>query len=193
MQTELANLIKNIKGISHADVMINMPEDPLFVNEELTEASASIVIHTDAGYEFRGNQVDSLYHLVSKAIPNLPEDNIVIMNQYFEYYDQSTHASGYENGATYAYQQEVKQDIERDIQRRLQQMLGTMVGSEQVIVSVKAYVDFTQENRTGVWVEPVQVENCDGLPVSNEKIRETYIGNQLSGGIVNGEEDIDYV
>src|SRR5699024_11996910 len=46
MQTELANLIQGIDGIEHAEVMINMPEDPVFVNESAEEASASIVIHT---------------------------------------------------------------------------------------------------------------------------------------------------
>jgi len=190
MQTELANLIQNIKGINNADVMINIPEDPLFVSESMGEASASVVIHTDPGYEFRGNQIDSLYHLVSKAVPNLPEDNIVIMNQYFEYYDQSALANGYDGSETYTYQQEVKQDIERDIQRRLQQMLGTMVGRDQVIVSVTADIDFTQENRTEELVEPIDVENIEGLPVSIEKIRETYSGNPPAGGDVGmGEGD----
>ncbi|HEY4600129.1 MAG TPA: flagellar basal-body MS-ring/collar protein FliF, partial [Cerasibacillus sp.] len=46
MQTELANLIKGIDGIQDAQVMINIPKDPLFVNEETEPASASIVLHT---------------------------------------------------------------------------------------------------------------------------------------------------
>ncbi|PAV29998.1 flagellar M-ring protein FliF [Virgibacillus profundi] len=190
MQTELANLMKSIEGIENAKVMINMPEDPVFVSESTEQASASIVINTQPGYQFQGNQIDSLYHLVSKAVPNLPQDNIVIMNQYFEYYDRNSQtAFGTQDAHTY--QQTVKKDIERDIQRRLQQMLGAMVGGENVIVSVTSDIDFTQENRTEELVEPVDLENMEGLPVSIETIQETYSGNPPVGGEPGtGEGDV---
>ncbi|WP_337019558.1 flagellar basal-body MS-ring/collar protein FliF [Oceanobacillus massiliensis] len=190
MQTELADLIKNIDGIENAQVMINMPEEPVFVSETTGEASASIVLNTQPGYQFEGNQVESLYHLVSKAVPNLPAENIVIMNQYFEYFDRNTQtASGSQD--VYTHQQTVKKEIERDIQRRLQQMLGTMVGSDNILVSVTADVDFTQENRTEELVEPVDIENMEGLPVSLETIQESYSGDAAAGGVVGtGEEDV---
>jgi len=190
MQTELGNLMKGIDGIEDARVMINMPEDTIFVNESLDEASASIVLHTKLGYEFEEGQINSLYHLVAKAVPNLPEENIVIMNQYFEYYDKSLSntATGMED---YTYHQTVKKDIEKDIQRRVQQMLGSMVGMDSVIVSVTADVDFAQENRIEELVDPVDIENMEGIPVSIETVQETYSGNQVVGGVPGtGEEDI---
>src|SRR5690625_5205295 len=190
MQTELANLMKGIDGIEDAKVMINMPKDPVFVNDENQPATASIVLTTQPGYQFEGNQINSLYHLVSKAVPNLPPENIAIMNQYFEYYDQS--GSEYtDTGSHYASQQSIKKDIEKDIQRRAQQMLGTMIGMENVIVSVTTDIDFTQENRVEEIVEPVDEDNMDGLPVSVETIHETYTGNPEVGGVAGtGEEDI---
>lgn len=188
MQTELANLIKSIDGIEDAQVMINLPQESVFVSDAAEEASASIVIHTEFGHEFEGNQIESLYHLVSKAVPNLPEENIVIMNQYFEYFDQSV-ASGARDDFTY--QQEVKREIERDLQRRLQQMLGVMVGMDRVVVSVTADIDFTEENRVEELVEPVDVDNMEGVPVSIETIHETFEGAEGEGGVVGvGEEDI---
>lgn len=190
MQTELANLIKGVEGIEEAKVMINMPKEPVFVSESTQDASASIVVNTQPGYEFRGNQIKSLYHLVSKAVPNLPAENIVIMNQYFEYFDRKSQ-NGTGNQDVYTYQQNVKKDIERDIRRRLQQMLGAMVGMENVIVSVTADVDFTQENRVEQLIEPVDVENMEGLPVSIESVQETYTGDPPVGGTTGtGEGDI---
>jgi flagellar M-ring protein FliF len=88
MQTELANLIKGIEGIDDATVMLSLPPASVFVSDEDKEASASIMLHTSLGYEFKGNQMATLNHLISKAVPNLPEQNIVIMNQYFEYFNQ---------------------------------------------------------------------------------------------------------
>lgn len=190
MQTELANLIKGIEGIEDAKVMINLPEETLFVNEQMEEASASIVLHTEAGYDFKGNQVETLHHLVAKAVPNLPEENIVIMNQYFEFFDANTPGS-YGNNSDYTYQQAVKKDIEHDIQRRLQQMIGAMVGLDNVIVSVTSDVDFTEENRVEELIDPVDLDNMEGVPVSIETVHETYTGNQAAGGTAGtGEEDI---
>ena len=188
MQTELANLIKSIEGIEDAKVMINLPQESVFVSDATEEASASIVVHTAFGHEFKENQIESLYHLVSKAVPNLPEENIVIMNQYFEYFDQTASSGARDN---FTYQQEVKREIERDLQKRLQQMLGVMVGMDRVVVSVTADIDFTTENRVEELVEPVDIDNMEGVPVSIETIHETFEGNQAEGGVVGvGEEDI---
>src|SRR5690625_4683337 len=187
MQTELANLIKGIEGINDAKVLINLPKESIFVSQAQDEASASIILHTDIGYEFKENQIESLYHLVSKAIPNLSPENIVIRNQYLEFFDL---ASAGRPTDEYAYQQSIKNDIERDIRQRLQQMLDTMIGLGKVIVSVTADVDFTAENRVEELVEPVDLENMEGLPVSIETIHETYSGGSLGEGIVgSGEED----
>lgn len=192
MQTELANLIKGIDGIKDAQVMINIPEEPVFVSEQAESASASIVLHTDPGYKFQGNQINALYTLVSKAVPNLPADNIAIMNQYFEYFDKDELMNSPGQNNDYTYQQTVKKDIERDLQKRVQQMLGTIVGQENVIVSVTTDIDFTQENRVEEIVEPVDEQNMEGVPISVEKIQESYTGrpDEVGGVAGTGDEDI---
>ncbi|WP_394232534.1 flagellar basal-body MS-ring/collar protein FliF [Niallia oryzisoli] len=174
MQTELANLIKGIEGITDANVMINLPEASLFVNDQVKEASASIVLNTKPGYQFEQNQITALYQLVSKSVPNLPTDNIVIMNQNFEYFDLKS-----ENnlaGSMFANQQEVKKEIERDVQRQVQTMLGTLMGQDKVVVSVTADIDFSQENREENLVTPVDEENMEGIAISAQKITEAYTG-----------------
>lgn len=189
MQTELGNLISGIDGIQDANVMINMPEQPVFADEASGEASVAIMLHTQPGYQFEGNQVEGLYHLVSKAVPNLDPEDIIIMNQYFEYYDRDTQFAGGQD--TYSNQQSIKKDVERDIQRRLQQMFGTMLGNENIVVSVTADIDFSQENRTEDLVEPVDLEAMEGIPVSLETIQESYAGQGgLDGVAGTGEEDV---
>jgi flagellar M-ring protein FliF len=185
MQTELANLIKEIDGVEDAKVMINLPQPSVFVSEQEEEASASIVLKTKPGYKFNDQQIKSLYHLVSKSVPNLPTENIVIMNQFFEYFDLKNEEN-FSTGTTFATQHEIKKQIERDIQRQVQQMLGTMMGQDKVVVSVTADVDFTQENREENLVTPVDEENMEGIAVSAQRITETFSGNGAQAGGVNG-------
>lgn len=189
MQNELAKLIKGMEGIVDANVMITIPKETVFITENQQETTAAIILDTQPGYQFETKQVEALYHLVSMAIPNLPKDNIVILNQY-GYFDKSSQTESGEQ-VEYTYQQTVKKDIESDIQKRLQQMLGTMVGMDSVIVSVTADVDFTKENRVEELIEPIDLENMEGLPVSIESIHETYSGNQAAGGPAGtGEDDV---
>lgn len=190
MQTELANLIKGIDGIKDAKVMINLPETGIFVSDQPEEASASIVLETKPGYQFEEEQIKALYHLVSKSVPNLPTDNIVIMNQNFEYFDLKKEKSS--PSAAFASQQEIKKQVERDVQRQVQNMLGTLMGRDKVVVSVTADIDFTQEKREENIVEPVDKENMEGIAISAQKITETFTGNpEQAGGIVGtGENDV---
>src|SRR5690625_5188808 len=64
MQTELSNLMKGMEGIEDANVMINLPEQSVFVSDMTENASVSIVLQTEYGYEFQPNQMKGLYHLV---------------------------------------------------------------------------------------------------------------------------------
>src|SRR5699024_4099313 len=114
------NMMKSVEGIEDAKVMINLPEESVFVSDVDENASVSIVLDTEYGHEFEDNQIKSLYNLVSKAIPDLSEDNIEIRNQYLEYFEMAS--SGESLQGSYANQQEIKRDIEKDIQKRLQQM-----------------------------------------------------------------------
>ncbi|SFA41804.1 flagellar M-ring protein FliF [Parageobacillus thermantarcticus] len=185
MQNELANLMKSIDGVEDAKVMINLPQPSVFASDNQGEASASIVLKTKPGYQFSDEQIKALYHLVSKSVPNLPTDNIVIMNQFFEYFDLKNDEKN-STGTTFAAQQEMKKQIERDIQQQVQRMLGTMMGQDKVAVSVTADIDFTQEKREENLVAPVDEKNNEGIAISVQRIRETYSGNGAQPGGIPG-------
>lgn len=191
MQTELANLIKGIEGVNDAKVMINLPDKGIFVKDSSEEASASIVLNTKPGYEFEESQIQALYHLISKSIPNLPTDNIVITNQFFEYFDLKN-TENFSKGSIFAEQHEIKKQIERDVQRQVQGMLSTLIGQDKVVVSVTADIDFTQENREENLVAPVDEENMEGIAISAQKITETFTGSaDQAGGLPSAEDPAD--
>ncbi len=191
MQSEVANLIKRIEGVKDAKVNITLPEKGIFVTDSDGEASAAIIINTKPGYKFEEAQIQAIYHLVSKSIPNLPTDNIVLQNQNLEYLDLKNENNS-SPSSTFAAQHEIKKQIERDVQRQVQGMLGTLMGRDKVVVSVSADIDFTQENREENLVTPVDEENMEGIIISSQKISETFTGNaDQAGGIPQGEDPAD--
>ncbi|MGN8645002.1 flagellar basal-body MS-ring/collar protein FliF [Gracilibacillus sp. HCP3S3_G5_1] len=186
MQTELANLITQIDGINGAEVNLNIPQEPVFISDQQQPSTASIVIQTAPGYQFEPSEVNALYHLVSKSIPNLSTDDIVIMNQHFEYFDLNNQ-NAIAGSDSYTSQQQIKGEIEKDIERNVQRMLGSMIGMDKVAISATADIDFTQEQRVEELVEPVDEDN-DTLPVSIETITESFTGAQPEDGAVGVEE-----
>ncbi|MGM7635844.1 flagellar basal-body MS-ring/collar protein FliF [Bacillus sp. Hm123] len=190
MQTELAQLMTGIEGVKDAKVMITLPEKDVFIKENGEKASASVVLNTEPGYQFDEKQIKSLYHLVSKSVSNLPTENIVIMNQNFEYFDIQNGSSV--SGNSLVQQMDVKRQIERDIQRQVQSMLGTLMGQGKVVASVTADIDFTQEKREENLVTPVDEDNMEGIQISAQRITETFTGDgAAAGGVPQGEDPAD--
>ena len=187
MQSEIANLIKKIDGVEDASVMITLPEKGVFVSDTNEEASASVVLTTKPGYKFEDNQIEALYRLVSKSVPSLPTDNIVMMNQNFEYFDLKDDKNSI--GTEFVSQQQIKKEIERDIQRQVQNMLGMLMGRDKVVVSVSTDIDFTQENREEKLVTPVDEENMEGIAISAQRINEAYTGTTGADGGVPAAQD----
>ncbi|MFE8695187.1 flagellar basal-body MS-ring/collar protein FliF [Cytobacillus sp. FJAT-53684] len=191
MQSELAGLMKGIDGVQDAKVMINLPEKGIFVSDPSEAASAAIILNTKPGHQFEESQIRALYHLVSKSIPNLPTDNIVITNQLFEDFELKD-SDNSSPSSTFAAQHEIKKQIEKDVQRQVQSMLGTLMGPGNVVVSVSTDIDFTQENREENLVTPVNEEDMEGIAISAQKITETFTGNgDAAGGTPQGEDPAD--
>ncbi len=143
LQTELSTLLTNIDGIKSANVLIDKPTDPVFVTDQQGRSICiNRIEYRNSFRDFQPEQVEAMYRLVSKTVPNLPEDNIVITNQDFEYINMDTAKSG---GDAFTNQMGIKQEVEQGIQQRVQQMLAAMVGAENVRVSVTTDIDFDQE------------------------------------------------
>ncbi len=188
MQSELANLIRNIDGVRQASVMITLPEESVWLNAGQETSTAAIVVELAPGYELEQEQVKTMFHLVSKSVPNLPIENIGISDQMFN--DYTYENSGADSAlSAFEEQRAIQREIERDLTRNLQQMLGTMVGRDKVLISVTTDIDFTQENRTESLVEAVDPENVEGIAISIERITEAYSGEGVDEGGVAGTGD----
>ncbi|MFF2176961.1 flagellar basal-body MS-ring/collar protein FliF [Lysinibacillus sp. NPDC058147] len=190
-ETEIAKLIKNLDGVKDAKVMINLPEEGVFLKDVKDEATASIVLNTDPGYKFTEQQIATMYNLVAKSVPNLSTDNIVISNQFSDYFDLHAATTDETSTTTAEGQLQAKKLIERDLQRQVQNMLGTLMGQDKVIVSVSTDIDFKKENREENLVTPVDEENMAGIEISAQRISDQYSGTAAATGTPEAETTTD--
>ncbi|MGE6205202.1 flagellar basal-body MS-ring/collar protein FliF [Guptibacillus hwajinpoensis] len=189
MQNELSYLIEQIGGIHESKVMITLPAESVWLDETGETASASIVLTRDPGAQLDQGQITGLYHLISKSVPNLPVENIVIMDQNGTAFDYGESGGVDTTLSAYQQQEDIRNDIEKDMQKELQQMLGMILGQDKVVVSVMASVDFTKEKRTEDLVEPVDEETGEGIDISVEKIMESYSGDQAAAQDGTGTDE----
>jgi flagellar M-ring protein FliF len=191
MQNELANLIKQINGVTEANVMITLPKENVWITDEEQVATASVVVKGDPSFQLDQKQINGLYHLISKSVPNLPPEQIVIMDQNGQVFEILEENQVDTTLSVYQQQREIKKDIEQDIQRELQQMLGLTLGRDKVVVSVMASIDFTKEKREENLVEPVNKETNEGIDISVERIVETYSSEGATADDATGVGETD--
>ncbi len=187
IEQELRDLIVNgIHGIKDANVMITIPKEKVFYSEDDQKATASVIINLDPGTELNASQIKSMYDLISKSVPNLPVENITIVNQYsepLEYANQNQN-NGSLNMTAFDQQRKIQADFQTDIKKQLEQMLGKVLGPDQAIVTVFAKMNFDQQRTVENLKEPVV--DGKGIARSVEKIQENSTGQGTAQGGVPG-------
>jgi len=190
IQGEIETLLENgVDWIQKARVMITLPKERLWVGEDEQQATASVVLTLEPGYQPSPDRVRALYHLVSRSVPNLPVENIVITDQYGRLleYPEALDAEGTIAALD---QEKIRQQLEKNLQSKLQSLLGTVFGHEKVVVSVVAKVNFDRVQETRQLVEPPAGRD-EGLVVSEEHVAESASGEGATPGGVAGTGNTD--
>lgn len=193
MQNQVAAVIKHVDGISNAEVILTLPDETVFVRQDQEEkASASVMVEVEPGVKMSAQQIQALYTLVSRSVPNLPIENITIMNQYSETLaiDDIENADD-QSLDKYSEQRKVQKDVEKDIQQNLQSLLGTILGTDKVYVHTFVKMNFDKVKTQESLVEPTD-ENNKGIVISSEKnsITSSGTGTEAGGVIGTGETDV---
>jgi flagellar M-ring protein FliF len=192
LQGQVADLLTHVNGVKSADVVISTPKENLFVQpDESDKASASVVIQLQPGYELEPKQIQTLYHLVSKSIPNLPKENIVMTDQDGNGLEDTSQQSTTGAADSFDQQRRIQHDVEADIQQSLQKMLGTIMGQNKVLIQTFVRLNFDQVKTKENLVQPVDPKTNEGIAISAEKISKTYSGQDAPSGTAGtGQTDV---
>ena len=138
IQGELAKTIARMDGVDAADVMVVMPENTLFIDEQ-SQASASVFLKTSGPATLGEEQVKAIQHFVANAVEGLGTEDVTVTNSRGELLSQE---QGQDADAFLSDQQlESRRNLEAYLSRKAEEMLTIVLGPGNAIVRVSAEIN----------------------------------------------------
>ena len=141
---ELERSISALDSIEQAKVLLSLPEDSVFTNEEnQAKASASVVLTPISGSQIPVSAVQGIASLISGAVDNLPKENIKIVDTAGNLLSAALEYEGNLNATDLVSKyQAITRSYEQELEQKLIQTLGPIYGIEKLTVAVTAEMNF---------------------------------------------------
>uniref|UniRef100_A0A1A9Z106 Flagellar M-ring protein n=1 Tax=Glossina pallidipes TaxID=7398 RepID=A0A1A9Z106_GLOPL len=143
LEGEIARTIETIDSIKFARVHIAIPKSSVFVKDK-QPAKASITLTLYPGRILDENQIQAITWLISGTIPNLPANNIILVDNHGKLLTRPEHKANSSNVMQLQYIRE----IESEYRRRIEAILTPIVGTNNIRSEVVAQIDFTKTEQT---------------------------------------------
>ena len=150
LEAELARSVNHISGISSARVHLAIPEKTVFARE-IALPSASVFVKLSNGRSLGRQQVQSIVHLVSSSVPNLPSENITVVDQFGELLSKPS-----KDVDSSASNEQMSQTMRLgEIYRsRIISLLTPIVGAGNLKAEINVDMNFTKREITEESVDP---------------------------------------
>ncbi|WP_405458975.1 flagellar basal-body MS-ring/collar protein FliF [Paenibacillus sp. HJGM_3] len=192
MQGEIQQMFNQINGVNSSKVLITVPKDNSFITSTKPDSTASVVLNLQQGYKFDQAQIDTMYNLVAKTVPNLKPENITISNQNGELMPNSKTTGAIAGASSLIAQQfQVKNQFQQDLQKNVMSLLSTILGPNKVVVSVVSTLNFDQKTTKSNLVTPVNPNDTLGIPISVQDSSKSSTSEGASNGGVPGTGTTD--
>jgi len=191
---EVQQLLLGMQGIQRAKVLVNLPEESVFLSDADKErASASIQLTFKPGFRPKQEEIDSYFNLVKTAVPNLSVEDITITSQTGELVPSAAigGSGGGVSGTLLDQQFDIQRKFENGIKTKTEQFLAQMVGMDNVVVSVVSSLNFDQKTQQEQLVKPLDNNDNKGAVTSQQDTAESYTGTDSSAGGVAGTGQTD--
>ena len=173
MEGELSRSISRINNVRGARVHLGLPPQTVFSRSQ-REPTASVILDLYTGRKLEAHQVSAVTHLVSASVPNLPTQNVTVVDQQG---NLLTDQGGDEEIVLTGRRFEHRQRVERAYMERIESILMPFVGPDGVRAQVTADLDFTSTEQTHESFNP------DLPAVRSERLMEEQRVGSSSGGV----------
>jgi flagellar M-ring protein FliF len=183
MEGELVRTLEEMPAVEQARVHLVIPPESSFLFEE-KKGTASVMVVTQPGYNITEPQVQGIIHLVSHAVPNLSDKDVVVTDQNGAYLSGGLEGStgfGLDNPQK---QLEIKKSYETHLERKVLDLLEPLYGKGNISCSVSVEMDFNKVSRESEKVSPVVGDS--GIPVKEKETRKSSSDSSTSTSGIPG-------
>ncbi|MFG6176434.1 flagellar basal-body MS-ring/collar protein FliF [Halomonas sp. THAF12] len=151
LEGELARSMESLGPVAGARVHLALAKDSVFVRRR-EPAKASVVLTLHPGRTLGEGQVNSIVHMVSSSVPDLPAEAVTVVDQGGQLLSTPDGGGLGLDGTQLDYVAEV----ERAYRRRIETILAPILGRRNIEAQVTAELDFSQREETSESYGPNQ-------------------------------------
>jgi flagellar M-ring protein FliF len=151
LEGELARSINSISVVEASRVHLAIPKPSVFVREK-QKPTASVLLNLHPGRSLEPEQVSAIIHLVSSSVPDLPIQNVTIVDQNGNLL--SSQDDDLLKNRLDPNQLKYIQALQADIVRRIESILTPILGIENIKAEATADIDFSHSEQAAETFTP---------------------------------------
>jgi len=175
MEGELARSIESISAVQSARVHLAIPKDTVFVREQ-QKPTASVILNLYTGRVLDPSQVSAIVHLVASSVPDLPTQNVTVVDQNGNLLSDPTKSAI--NGQLNPSQLKYVQELQKDIVKRIESIISPIVGPNNVRAEATADVDFSRVEQAAETFKPNQLTDSASI----RSMQSSEVNGKPAGG-----------
>jgi flagellar M-ring protein FliF len=151
LEGELTRSIQSLAAVQGARVHLAIPRPSVFLRDQ-QRPSASVLLNLGGGRRLDPSQVSGIVHLVASSVPDLPVQNVTVIDQNGNLLGGSE--TGLSKAGLDATQLDYLHQVEASYARRIESILTPILGADNVRAQVTADLDFSQTEQTAESYKP---------------------------------------
>jgi flagellar M-ring protein FliF len=169
LEGEITRSIQSLSAVQGARVHLAIPRQTVFVREQ-QKPSASVLLSLYPGKMLDPAQVSGIVHLISSSVPNLPVNNVTIVDQSGNMLSAAGDGSRGRSGLDPS-QLDYLHEVEQSYVKRIEAILTPILGKDNVKAQVAADLDFSTIEQTAETFKPNPVPT--DAAIRSQQISET--------------------
>ncbi|WP_374347997.1 flagellar basal-body MS-ring/collar protein FliF [Chitinimonas sp.] len=162
IEGELARSIESLSAVSSARVHLAIPKQTVFLRDE-QKPTASVLVTLFPGRALESSQVAGIVHLVSSSIPDMPVQNVSVLDQDGHLLSSVSDMAEGGNGLLNRRQLVLVHQQEAALSERIQKILQPIVGSDNVKAEVTVQMDFSEVEQASEKFQPNSPPNAAAI------------------------------
>ena len=143
LEENLESSIMQLELIEKAEVRLAVSKNSQFLRD-VEPATASIVLTLKKGTSLNRSQISGIVKMVAYSVPNLPEENVIIIDNTGRSLSKGVDGGFGGNGTL----NETKLLIEEQLKQKVIEVIAPLVGLDSVRVNIEAVVNFDKIENT---------------------------------------------